>query len=83
MILSFTTIVIILVVLFSVITLSIYLFYKSSQKPDIAKSRSSSNTPDICGTQYVNLQTDSKHCGTCGNSCGKYECYDGECLIPS
>ncbi|TVR00067.1 MAG: hypothetical protein EA398_11690 [Deltaproteobacteria bacterium] len=41
-------------------------------------------TPDPCGGVCVNTQTDSAHCGGCGNDCGDFlGCFEGECELCS
>ncbi len=37
------------------------------------------DTPDLCGTECVNLQTDSFHCGTCDTFCPDGLCLAGSC----
>lgn len=32
-----------------------------------------------CGKQCRNLLTDSANCGACGNTCGKFPCFNGAC----
>ncbi len=35
---------------------------------------------ELCGGICVNTNSDSKHCGECGNACADFiSCVDGEC----
>lgn len=40
------------------------------------------NTPNACGNQCVNLQSDPANCGSCNSSCGGQTCSGGQCTCP-
>ena len=42
------------------------------------------STPNECNGKCVNLQSDKKNCGNCGNVCGSDEvCHKGKCVSPT